>query len=190
MPSVLVGYSLPVLLMLVPTSFGLLSPSVAWQILSTAIALVILVASRMLSIRKTHKEILTQKPHLCDIPHLMIVYKAAVILSLAYHLLFISYAGYLYGSSLSMFSLSRLRAALQPIIGEEYLLATVVMILGELFKVIDLRRRGFTTTKEARDAVLTFLAAQTVLGPGAALAGLWWWREKKIMAPRQKFVLY
>lgn len=46
-----------------------------------------------------------------------------------------------------------------------------------LYTVWDLRRRGYATGRETRKAALGVVAGQVLVGPGATLVGLWWWRE-------------
>lgn len=46
-----------------------------------------------------------------------------------------------------------------------------------LYTVWDLRRRGYTTDREASKASLGYISGQVLFGPGAMYAGLWWWRE-------------
>ncbi|KAF7190431.1 FAD-dependent monooxygenase janM [Pseudocercospora fuligena] len=50
-----------------------------------------------------------------------------------------------------------------------------------VYNIYELRRRGLITTKEFCCAQAVFLAAHPIVGPGAALMGLWAWREPKIM---------
>lgn len=55
-----------------------------------------------------------------------------------------------------------------------YTAATTAM---GLYTVWDLRRRGYTTGREARRAAVRFVAGHVVVGPGASYAALWRWRE-------------
>jgi hypothetical protein len=59
----------------------------------------------------------------------------------------------------------------------------VVGYLGsQLYSVWDLRRLGYIRTDEAVKAGFATLAGQWLFGSGATWAGLWYWREKKIVA--------
>lgn len=46
-----------------------------------------------------------------------------------------------------------------------------------LYTVWDLRRRGYTTSREAKKAAAGFVVGNALVGPGASYAGLWMWRE-------------
>lgn len=58
-------------------------------------------------------------------------------------------------------------------------------VLGVFFwgcySLYELRRRGLVTTKEVGVAVWVFVFAQILVGPGAALAGLYVWREERLV---------
>lgn len=49
-----------------------------------------------------------------------------------------------------------------------------------LFCIWDLRRLGYTSTVDALKPAMAFVIGQIILGPGAALAALWEWRESVI----------
>lgn len=184
LPSILAGYCIPALLMIFPTPFTPRNASILWQLTTGATTLLILELSKTLSGRKRNA---ASESHLSDAPHLMTAYKRAVLLSSFYYLLFVMYASYLYFPFSAIRTLSKLADTTYAFMGEEYVLMTAVMVLFELYRVFDVRRRGFATNKEALKATVLFLGAQVVLGPGAASAGSWWWREKKIIAPGMKF---
>lgn len=46
-----------------------------------------------------------------------------------------------------------------------------------LYTVWDLRRRGYTTSRQAKRVAVGYLAGNILVGPGASYAGLWMWRE-------------
>ena len=50
-----------------------------------------------------------------------------------------------------------------------------------VYNIYELRRRGLITTREFWYALAGFIAAHPIVGSGAALMGLWAWREPKIM---------
>lgn len=54
--------------------------------------------------------------------------------------------------------------------------AAATATLG-LYAVWDLRRRGYTTSREAKRAAAGFVVGHVLVGPGASYAGLWMWRE-------------
>lgn len=54
--------------------------------------------------------------------------------------------------------------------------AAATATLG-LYTVWDLRRRGYTTSREAKRAAAGFVVGNVLVGPGASYAGLWMWRE-------------
>ncbi|GME30130.1 putative FAD binding domain protein [Neofusicoccum parvum] len=51
-----------------------------------------------------------------------------------------------------------------------------------LYSVFELRRVGYITTEQAARAAVLTVAAQSVVGPGAAYAGVWAWREGVVAA--------
>lgn len=51
-----------------------------------------------------------------------------------------------------------------------------------LYSVFELRRVGYVTTEQAVRAAALTVAAQVVVGPGAAYAGVWAWREGVVAA--------
>lgn len=62
----------------------------------------------------------------------------------------------------------------------DVVLTTATMTIHNLYAVWDLRRSGYTTTRDAFRASLSILLGQVVVGPGATSAGLWSWRESVI----------
>ncbi|GME33552.1 FAD binding domain containing protein [Neofusicoccum parvum] len=59
----------------------------------------------------------------------------------------------------------------------DFAFAAAALLLWGLYGVWELRRAGFATTAEAGVAGAAVVLGQVVVGPGAAYAGLWWWRE-------------
>lgn len=56
-------------------------------------------------------------------------------------------------------------------------LSAAAMATFGLYTAWDLRRRGYTTSREAKRAAAGFVVGQVLIGPGASYAGLWRWRE-------------
>lgn len=50
-----------------------------------------------------------------------------------------------------------------------------------LYNVWDMRRRGYTTSKDAVKAAVATIAGQFLVGPGATMAGVWYWRQNVLM---------
>lgn len=46
-----------------------------------------------------------------------------------------------------------------------------------LYVIWEVRRKGYTTTRDASKAAVGFVAGNILVGPGASYAGLWMWRE-------------
>ncbi|KAH8891947.1 FAD/NAD(P)-binding domain-containing protein [Thozetella sp. PMI_491] len=55
-----------------------------------------------------------------------------------------------------------------------------------LYSVFEVRRQGYITTPQAWRAALGVLASAVLLGPGAAYAGTWYWRESVIATLSQR----
>lgn len=59
----------------------------------------------------------------------------------------------------------------------DFAFAAGAILLWGLYSVWEVRRAGFTTTREAVAAAVAVVVGQVLVGPGATYAGLWWWRE-------------
>ncbi|KAJ5355557.1 FAD binding domain-containingprotein [Penicillium cataractarum] len=66
-------------------------------------------------------------------------------------------------------------------------LAVTAFFGSNIYSIWNLRRLGYIKTREALNAALAVLVGQVFVGSGATWAGLWYWREDKITAPRQTF---
>ena len=124
-----------------------------------------------------------------DAKHVFQAYQVIFFFSFLAHLLFMAYA---FASTNPSISLVRLILPGQKNSFEhateawfaslklDLILSVAAMIAFGLYNVFDLRSRGLTTSKESGLAALVFLGVQCVMGSGAGLMGLWWWRETKI----------
>ena len=64
--------------------------------------------------------------------------------------------------------------------------AVVATLVFSGYNVYELRRRGLITTKQALCVAALALPANVFMGPGVAVAGLWWWRETLLGAVRSQ----
>lgn len=59
----------------------------------------------------------------------------------------------------------------------DFIFSVTPMLVFLLYTVWDIRNLGYITTPTARNAVASLLAGYVLVGPAAAYAGLWYWRE-------------
>jgi len=60
--------------------------------------------------------------------------------------------------------------------GDE-LVPSVSFLVYILYTIWDLGALGYVASAQAWKVALCAIVGQVILGPGAAYAGLWWWRE-------------
>ncbi|KAI1432416.1 hypothetical protein GGR50DRAFT_688958 [Xylaria sp. CBS 124048] len=80
----------------------------------------------------------------------------------------------------TLFALGVLTNILIPApVGTQRMLASIVVPYC-LHSAFEMRRLGYTTTREVLAAMLSILVAASVAGPGALLVATWYWRENVI----------
>ncbi|KAI6353446.1 hypothetical protein MCOR25_008993 [Pyricularia grisea] len=62
----------------------------------------------------------------------------------------------------------------------DLLMLATTLLVWCLWTVLEVRRMGYVTTREACRVALAVPAALALVGPGAMYAGTWYWREKTI----------
>ncbi|KAF1850137.1 FAD/NAD(P)-binding domain-containing protein [Cucurbitaria berberidis CBS 394.84] len=190
LPSIVLGYVAPMLLMFIPTTISHFQGSaVMWQFAAISISFLVFAFSKSLAPGKQG----SSDSYSSDAPHLLKAYKASFLFSLLYHFFTISYvlcsrdpaisfSRLIFAAHNSPGSWNDSREGIFSFMKQELLFSALAMALYGMYNIFDLRRRGLITTDEAVSVSVKFLGGQLVLGPGAALVGLWWWREKKILS--------
>ena len=192
LPTIVLGYIVPTALMFIPTISHFQNLAIMWQSSALFVGVMVFVLSKISLLLRWQRPSASSEPYSSDVPHVLKAYKATFIFSLLYH---VSIVAYTLSSRDPTTSLPRLilpthdspvqasRNPVFPFMKQELLFSALAMALYGMYSVFDLRRRGLITTTEAKSASTKFFGAQVVFGPGAALAGLWWWREKKFLGP-------
>ncbi|KAK4646853.1 uncharacterized protein QC761_100980 [Podospora bellae-mahoneyi] len=171
MPALSLGYVIPTLFGLSPTwgaSQGVVSSGFAIgapllvPVLTTAL-------SRWWESRSTAYAEDFERYKKDDVSALKKVYKLAVVSQAAAHIMFVAHAYF------------RLKTTPLQLISLPFSLSGAVGFLGEtLYSILDLRFLGYVTGWQVANVSLTSILSQVVLGPGASMAGVWWWREQVI----------
>ena len=66
----------------------------------------------------------------------------------------------------------------------------IATIIFSTYHVFELRRKGLVTSAEAAGAIALSLPANIIMGPGAALAALWWFREGRLVSASKVVRVY
>ncbi|KAI8937268.1 hypothetical protein NX059_006476 [Plenodomus lindquistii] len=185
-PAILVGHVLPTILMFIPGLAPVVKNDVIllWQFSALLITILIYLFA------DTSDE--TSDRHSLDyLPHLIRSYKMVFGFATAYHWL----AGlfvFILGDQDPTLALDRLVLPLVDLPGTDptsspatgfifikydAFFAFIGLIPYGLYSVYELRSQGLVTSKQACVACGVYLGSQVVVGPGAAIVGLWWWRE-------------
>ncbi|KAI8933146.1 hypothetical protein NX059_009787 [Plenodomus lindquistii] len=189
-PAVFVGYVLPTLLMFAP----ILPANVKQHLILLWQFAVVGVSVLVKTISQGGKGSVFDIYTLGDVPHLVAAYKTTFAFSLLYHAVFVAVVAS--GSDESGLSFVRLleptynhmeldptsrQAMMFTFLKWDFTFAALSCLLYGLYAVYELRFKGLVTTKLALTACIAFVSAQVVVGPGAAIVGLWWWREMRLV---------
>jgi hypothetical protein len=195
-PAIFLGYVLPTALIFVPGVPSSLKQNLVVQWLFAAV----LVSILLLGFAKFYAQddvesdfdIYSSK----DVPHLIKAYKSMFAFSIAYHVVILAFVfavGQPTLSSHHLFSptyncsenlFGSQEAAIFKFFRTDFLYAFLGVVLHGLYSIYELRYDGLVTTEQALRACCIFIPAQLVVGPGATIISLWWWRER-IMAGSQ-----
>jgi hypothetical protein len=200
LPSILVGYGLPTLLIfstsLDPENHQLLLA--AWQFAAIPVSMLLFSMSRVseIAIASTKSEkVQPFQPRDQEAVFLNRTYKIVFGLCFIVHL---ATAYWISSSSSDIVSFSRLliptyeiaepradtiAAFMFTILRWDHLFAIIAFWVYGSFSVLTMRGSGIITSMSAIKAFGAFTLAQLATGPGAALMGLWLWREKTMRLP-------
>ncbi|KAH6976428.1 FAD binding domain protein [Ilyonectria sp. MPI-CAGE-AT-0026] len=184
-PALAFGYIFPTLMMLAPLANLENLNAWMWAGLSQISPLLLPVLTTALSsafgfCQQNRKKSYLDRYTISDVPILQFAYGFAFAIQATAHLAALSY-GYFH---LKMFTAGVSSVESEGVLGvfksflrSDVVLAAATITIHNLYAVWDLRRSGYTTTREAFTACLSILLGQVIAGPGATWAGLWSWRE-------------
>jgi hypothetical protein len=186
-PALTFGYIFPTLLMLASsvTSSSLDEWTGLWQMVPLFLPVLTVAISSVLrwSQRKTSKSFL-DRYSASDVPILQFAYGLVFAIQATAHMAVLSYSYvHLETSGASLLGLpvpieSGITLQLfKYLLRSEVALTIAATTIYSLFAVWDLRRSGYTTTRDAFTASLCVTMGQVMVGPGATWAGLWSYRE-------------
>ncbi|KAF2014167.1 FAD binding domain-containing protein [Aaosphaeria arxii CBS 175.79] len=207
LPSILLGFVLPTLLMFIPSLPTSLHQGIQleWQFTAILVSILIQMLStrygRLVTTESSDEKAVTQsvaeyyRSKAADLPHLFTAYRAIFAFATFCHVVFIAVG--LFSTNPRLWLLRMLIPSLDlPDQAQDscfvgafislkwnFIFAVIATLLHGLYTIFDLRSRGLITTESACKAIATLGGAQIIVGPGAALVGLWGWREKKIAFP-------
>ncbi len=55
------------------------------------------------------------------------------------------------------------------------------ILINSLYTVVHMRQIGYATTMQAIKAATAVISGQVLVGPGATLLAVWFWREGKLL---------
>lgn len=187
-PALAFGYVFPSLMMLAPLVNLENLNAWAWAGLSQISPLLLPVLMTAFSsalgfCQQNRKKSYLDRYAISDVPILQFAYGFAFATQATAHFAALSY-GYLH---LQMFTagFSGLQSGgalgvFKSFLKSDVVLTVAAITVHNLYAVWDLRRSGYTTTRDAFTACLSIILGQVVAGPGATWAGLWSWRESVI----------
>ncbi|KAI8931125.1 hypothetical protein NX059_011479 [Plenodomus lindquistii] len=188
-PAILLGFALPPILMCVPSTSPEIAQDLAviWQFASVVISGLIYIFAG------NFREDEQSQYSFSDLPHMLTGYMVMFVFSIACHALAV--ATMLVQSGNPTMAMSRLIFPSVDVPGADFksfaslffaflkmdaLFAFLAVVAYGVYSVYALRFQGLITTRQAGLTCMLFLGAQVVIGPSAALVGLWWWREGRI----------
>lgn len=193
-PAIFLGYVVPTTLLFIPFVSGVYGGHLitAWLFASISISTILVFLPRVLDKAGKKPGVEDTKDALAqyrneDVPVLRNTYKIAFAASLIHHAATVVFP--LLGTGHPALSPSRfLPSSSSPtslsvstpmflFLKQDLFYVILAVALFGLYNVFELRAKGLVTTPRALRAAAVFLGAQGVVGPGAALVALWWWRE-------------
>ncbi|KAF2846524.1 FAD/NAD(P)-binding domain-containing protein [Plenodomus tracheiphilus IPT5] len=185
-PAIFAGYVLPTALMCITSIPSAIRKDIVleWQFTAIPVSAVVDFLAGTIS-----EDSLSQYSF-DDLRHLTVGYKVMFIFAIAYHAAAVALVSF--GAGHPALSIGRLvfpqvnlpgieKASHQVKVFEFFkynaLFAVISVVAYGVYSVYDLRFRGLIAKKTACVAFGLYLIAQAAVGPGAALVGLWWWRE-------------
>jgi hypothetical protein len=196
-PAIFLGYVVPTLLMFTPwfPRAYLQELTAMWQFATVFVSIFLTALATGFSQQKQKSSSSTGafSPEMYSrrgIPHLIKAYKITFAFSLLYHIFTIALVLFTHNPALSFSrllfpnqnlpeqDLNGFAAEMFTFLKWDFTFSATALFLYGLYSLYELRRRGLVTTQQAVSACGCFVAAQVLVGPGAAIVGLWWWRER------------
>jgi hypothetical protein len=190
-PAILIGYVFPTMSIFVSAIPPTIKQDLilAWQFAALLVSALVLAFSKASG--PAELDPVFDVYSLRDVPHLVRGYQLMFTFSLAYHGLFVAAAVLSLGHP--VLSIARLclpyyggseADPLFSLLKLDLAFAALACLLYGIYSVYELRYKGLITPLYAFQVSAMFLGAQVVVGPGAALVGLWWWRELQLAGTR------
>ncbi|KAH8771810.1 FAD binding domain protein [Diaporthe sp. PMI_573] len=191
-PALVLGYIVPTILMLLPTSniHALQTYCAIWQPSPAFVAVLVSVFSRgRLEDPDLPIEQSLERYKNPDVPILQAAYSVLFWIQATAHISTFIYTYYHPDLTISQlffdlqnpfeadWGITDPVTAMMAFLQYDYVVSTAALIVYELFSIWKLRQMGYVTTTRAAVAVLGLAAGQLTVGPGAAWAALWSWRE-------------
>lgn len=181
LPALALGYVVPTILKLtLPTSNG-----TGWQDLNTLwkvspVTVCCLISAFAAAVPGDTSRQVKDKQHLphqnTDVAILKSVYTCAFLVQATIHIAAFAYAYYHPDISVAGTFLN----LLSPTTWSHSDIATIACSTNNLYSIWNLRRQGYIRSGDAIKAAVALCVGQLVVGPGAAWAGLAFWREDVI----------
>lgn len=119
-----------------------------------------------------------------DVPVLKSAYLFAFVLQAVAHITLLAYAHNELNTTLSQtvfrsYSVSNHKSMTQitELFSDDPTIAFTTWFISNIYSIWDLRCFGYIKTQDGLICVLSVVAGQILVGPGATWAGLWYWRE-------------
>ncbi|KAH7074440.1 hypothetical protein BKA63DRAFT_513030 [Paraphoma chrysanthemicola] len=190
LPAVYLGYLVPTILLFVPSIPVSIKQDLVleWQFTAILVSILLLAIAKVYA--KFDPASIYDIYTLDDVPYLVTAYKFTFVFSVAYHAMFLAFV--LVAGGHPVLSFTRLfvpsynspeqfpdsqETAMFTFLKLDFLFTFLAMVLYGLYSIYELRYKGLATTKQVLLACALFIPAQVVVGPGAAVTALWWWRE-------------
>lgn len=112
-----------------------------------------------------------------DFPVIKVVYTLAMLISTIAHITNLAFSGFAGGGLLNGNSTGSDFSALGLLTHDNRVLELSCLIMSLVTGPCNMRLKGYITNNQFSKAGLSILAANLAVGPGAALAGVAFWRE-------------
>ncbi|KAL6703175.1 hypothetical protein ACN47E_010168 [Coniothyrium glycines] len=193
LPAIVLGYVLPTLTMFVPAVPSQLRQDLilVWIFSAVIISVCLRLFSEPLNFGVSLKKF--QHRSLTTSTALETTYKIMTAITTTYHVL--SVAALLYYKGEPTLALGRLlvpqwnepeqhpgsqQAYMFTYLKYDLLYAVLSLVFYGICSIFELRSQGLVTTQAAVKAGALFVLSQPIIGPGASIVCLWWWREARL----------
>lgn len=185
LPALCLGYVIPTILMFLPHEDIITQQNAIafWQASPLYVSLLVWAGSKALSATKATKPLDLEIFENKDLPYLQSGYAFCFFATAITHISMLVYTGLSNSVSISQsfFSLPGLETIDIPgFFKYDMLLCFGSVAVWLLYSVFELRRLGYITTSTSFKAAGLTIASGVFVGPGAAYAAVWAWRESVI----------